>query len=75
LPRSGNSAGLRIIQYFDSSAGMVQPTRIVCCAWEGLMPATTEANAAAATIHFEAIRIAPTPLFDADSRQRQMIWG
>jgi hypothetical protein len=54
---------------------MVQPTRIVCCAWEGLMPATTEANAAAATIHFEAIRIAPTPLFDADSRQRQMIWG
>ncbi len=29
LPRSGNSCGRRIIQYLDSSAGMVQPTRMV----------------------------------------------
>src|SRR4029077_14371893 len=28
-PRLGNFSGRRIIQYFDSSAGMVQPTRMV----------------------------------------------
>src|SRR6266851_1594489 len=54
---------------------MVQPTRIVCCAWDGFMPARTEANAPAAAIHFEAIRIVPTPLFGADRRQRQMMWA
>jgi hypothetical protein len=59
--------GLRIIQYFDSSAGIVQPTRIVCCARDEVTPARMAATAPAATIHFEGIRIMPTPL----SRCRQ----
>jgi hypothetical protein len=42
---------------------MVQPTRIVCCACDALAPANTEATAPAAKIHFEDIRILPTPFF------------
>ncbi len=48
MPRSGNSAGLRIIQYFDSSAGIVQPTRIVCCAKTGDAPEIADAAKALA---------------------------
>src|SRR6478752_6630630 len=36
LPRSANSCGRFIIQYLDSSAGMVQPTLIVC--WANAAP-------------------------------------
>src|SRR3954464_12537559 len=58
----GNSAGRRIIQYLDSSAGIVQPTRIVCCAHDGTAPALAAATAPKARIHFETVRIVPTPL-------------
>jgi hypothetical protein len=73
LPRSGNSVGLRIIQYFDSSAGMVQPTRIVCCAYDELTPASTAAIAPAAKTHFEGIRIIPTPLFRCQQAPAQKL--
>jgi hypothetical protein len=55
----GNSAGRRIIQYFDSSAGIVQPTRIVCCAQAEPAPASVDTAKVVATIHFEDIRIIP----------------
>src|SRR3954464_8520016 len=60
----GNSAGRRIIQYLDSSAGIVQPTRIVCCAHDepAHALALTAAAAPKARIHFETVRIVPTPL-------------
>src|SRR3954467_9434086 len=58
----GNSAGRRIIQYLDSSAGIVQPTRIVCCAHDEPALALTAAAAPKARIHFETVRIVPTPL-------------
>src|SRR3954471_18551816 len=53
LPRLGNFSGRPIIQYFDSSAGMVQPTRIVSCA----LATDTHVPAAsnAATIRFMII--------------------
>jgi anti-sigma-K factor RskA len=35
---SGNSCGRFIIQYLDSSAGMVQPTRMVCWACDAVAP-------------------------------------
>ena len=38
LVGAGNSAGRFIIQYLDSSAGMVQPTRIVGCAVADVAP-------------------------------------
>jgi hypothetical protein len=37
------------------------------------MLAKTAAKAPAAKIHFEGIRIMPTPLFDADRRQRKRL--
>src|SRR3954454_12508053 len=58
----GNSAGRRIIQYLDSSAGIFQPTRIVCCAHDEPALALTAAAAPKARIHFETVRIVPTPL-------------
>ncbi|BCA14541.1 hypothetical protein BRDID11004_22350 [Bradyrhizobium diazoefficiens] len=41
---------------------MVQPTRIVCCAREGLAPVIRAATAPVASINLETVRIAPTPL-------------
>src|SRR6202044_2399168 len=64
LPMSGDWAGRRIRQYFDSSDGMVQPTRMVCCAPAELAPATSDVANAPARIHFEDIRtIMPAPLW------------
>jgi len=58
----GNSCGRFIIQYYDSSAGLVQPTLIVCCACDAPAPARIGNAAAAAKSHFETNRIIPTPL-------------
>src|SRR5690349_14783472 len=44
---------------------MVQPTRIVFCACAALMLARTDTAAAAAKVHFEAIRIIPAPAVSA----------
>src|SRR6478609_174686 len=75
----GNSAGRRIIQYLDSSAGIVQPTRIVCCAHDEPELALTAAAAPKARIHFETVRIVPTPLPRRrrrhPTRPRQMFHG
>src|SRR3954468_10930498 len=54
LPRSANSCGRFIIQYLDSSAGMVQPTLMVC--WANAEPLLSNAPSA---------RAATTPRFDA----------
>src|SRR6185437_15976560 len=61
---SGNSAGRFIIQYLDSSAGMVQPTRMVCCPNADETPDIAHAANPATTTHFNAIRfisIFPVP--------------
>src|SRR5580700_6558575 len=44
---------------------MVQPTRIVCCAFTALALATMEAAAPAAMTHFETIRICPLRFYRA----------
>src|SRR5215217_6830643 len=53
LPKSGKRSGRRIIQYFASSAGMVQPTRMVgtSCAFATETSALA-ASSAAITIRF-----------------------
>src|SRR5215213_3561772 len=58
LPRSGKRSGRRIIQYFASSAGMVQPTRMVgtSCAF------ATDTQALAATSNATTMRFMTDPL-------------
>ena len=48
---------------YEMSAGMVQPTRIVCSAFDGATLARTTAKLAAANVQVEDFRIIPAPLF------------
>src|SRR5690606_16505863 len=55
LPRLGNCSGRFIIQYFASSAGTVQPTRIVGMVWAAALDM-------AATVAATAVTNAKAPL-------------